>query len=137
MALPQLIDKPIRQKRPKNLKGNSSPSISKLGKIDAFSLASEIQRHEEKREYLYSWVSLFMKVGLLAIFSASFVKLGLASHQRVRRHVELSSVLEWESERLEKLNKRFDQLFTLGGERRFMNEQDQWIAPNSVRVIWR
>ena len=41
------------------------------------------------------------------------------------------------TERLQKLSRRFDQLFTIGGDRRFMNDQDHWIAPNSVRVIWR
>jgi len=28
-------------------------------------------------------------------------------------------------------------LFTLGGEKRLISEQDQWIAPNRLRVIWR
>ena len=27
--------------------------------------------------------------------------------------------------------------FTLGGDERLMDEQEQWIAPNRLRVIWR
>ena len=28
-------------------------------------------------------------------------------------------------------------LFSIGGEKRLISEQDQWIAPNRLRVIWR
>jgi len=42
-----------------------------------------------------------------------------------------------ESGKLRQLQQRFDRLFTLGGDRRLMDEQDQWIAPNRLRVIWR
>jgi len=31
---------------------------------------------------------------------------------------------------------RFDSLFTTGGEQRLIQEQDQWIAPNRMRVVW-
>ena len=30
-----------------------------------------------------------------------------------------------------------DRLFSIGGEKRLISEQDQWIAPNRLRVIWR
>ena len=78
-----------------------------------------------------------MKLGLLALGSVSLLKLGLASQQRVDRYSELSSVLDVESVRLVGLQKRFDRIFTIGGDRRLMDEQDQWIAPDRVRVIWR
>ena len=78
-----------------------------------------------------------MKLGLLALGAVSLVKLSLANHQRLERHSELASVLDIESVKLASLNKRFDHLFTIGGGRRFMDEQDQLIAPNRLRVIWR
>ena len=78
-----------------------------------------------------------MKSGLLVIALLSLVRLGIASYQRVGRYSEISSVLEAQSIKMINLQKRFDTLFTIGGERRLMDEQDQWIAPNRVRVIWR
>ena len=137
MAQPQLIEQPSTRKRSRPpLKGNISVSKSSP-RVDTYTLVSTLQKKEEKRELLYGYIALFMKFGLLAIFSASFVNLGIASQQRVRRQVELSSVLGKEAEKLERLKRRFDQLFTIGGQHRFMKEQDQWITPNSVRVIWR
>ena len=65
------------------------------------------------------------------------MNLGFASHQRLNRNLELSYLLEKESEKLHKLRLRFDEMFINGGEQSFFKEQDQWITPNSVRVIWR
>ncbi len=78
-----------------------------------------------------------MKLGLLSLGIVSLVKLSFAYHQRLERHGELASVLETESLKLSSLNKRFDHLFTIGGSQRLMDEQDQLIAPNRLRVIWR
>ena len=78
-----------------------------------------------------------MKSGLLVIALLSLVRLGIASYQRVGRYSEISSVLEAQSIKMINLQKRFDTLFTIGGDRRLMDEQDQWIAPDRVRVIWR
>ena len=80
---------------------------------------------------------MYVKGRLFIVFSTSLVNLGLASHQRVNRNLELSYLLEKESKKLHKLRLRFDEMFTNGGEQSFFKEQDQWIAPNSVRVIWR
>ena len=55
----------------------------------------------------------------------------------MNRNLELSYLLEKESKKLHKLRLRFDEMFTNGGEQSFFKEQDQWITPNSVRVIWR
>ena len=123
--------------RTRRSKGNLRPAAIRTSKVDAATLASTLQLQEERREFIYSLMALVMKVGLLAIGSLSLVKLGLASHQRVVRHAEIASVLEVESLQLNSLQKRFDHLFTIGGDRRLMDEQDQWIAPNRVRVIWR
>ena len=78
-----------------------------------------------------------MKVGLLALFSVSLVKLCFVYHQRLDRHGELSTILSVESKRLGDFQKRFDRLFTIGGDRRFMDDQDQWIEQNRLRVLWR
>ena len=111
--------------------------LQQIKNIDTFSKVSEFQKEEVRRELLYSYVGLILKFGLLIVFATSLVNLGLASHQRVNRNLELSYLLEKESKKLHKLRLRFDEIFTNGGEQSFFKEQDQWITPNSVRVIWR
>ena len=133
MGNPQRIEEPFRRKRSKKISKNH-PYANK--KIDAFTKVSEFQKEEVKRELVYSYVGLILKFGLLVVFATSLVNLGLASHQRVNRNLELSYLLEKESKKLHKLRLRFDEMFANGGEQSFLKEQDQWIAPNSVRVIW-
>ena len=134
LGQPQRIAEPLRRERSRKIR-KSIPSANK--KIDTFSKVSEFQKEEVKRELLYSYVGLTLKFGLLIVFATSLVNLGLASHQRVNRNLELSYLLEKESRKLHKLRLRFDEIFTNGGEQSFFKEQDQWITPNSVRVIWR
>ena len=134
LGKPQRIEKPFRRKLSRDII-KSNPSGKK--KIDAFTQVSEFQKEEDRRELFYSYVALIFKFGLLVVFATSLVNLGLASHQRVNRNLELSYLLEKESNKLHKLRLRFDEMFTNGGEQSFFKEQDQWIAPNSVRVIWR
>ncbi len=134
MGQPQQIEESFRSKRSKAIKRDNS-SVNK--KIDAFTQVSEFQRKLIKRELFYSYVSLILKLGLFVVFSASLINLGLASHQRVTRNIELSYLLEKESKKLHRLRLSFDEMFTNGGEQIFLKEQDQWITPNSVRVIWR
>ena len=133
MGHPQRIEEPCRRKRSKKI-FNSKPFVNK--KIDAFTQVSEFQKEEVMRELLYTNVGLILKFGLLIVFTTSLVNLGLASHQRVYRNLELSYLLEKETKKLHKLRLRFDEMFTNGGEQSFFKEQDQWITPNSVRVIW-
>ena len=109
----------------------------KRNRVDAATLASSFQLEEENRELAYSLIAFLMKFGLLSIGLASLFNLGFASHQRIRRNLELSALVRTETEKYEKLQFRFDRLFTIGGKSRFMEEQDQWIMPNSMRVIWR
>ena len=134
MGQTQLFEEPIRRKRSKRI-GKRNPSVNT--KIDAFTQVSEVQKEEVRREVLYSSAGLILKFGLFILFATSLVNLGLASHQRVNRNLELSYLLEKESKKLQKLRLRFDEMFTNGGEQIFFKEQDQWITPNSVRVIWR
>ena len=134
MGQPLHIEKPFRKKHLKKI----SKSYSFLNReIDAFTKVSEFQKEEERRELFYSYGALILKFGLLVVFSTSLVNLGLASHQRVNRNIELSYLLEKETKKFHKLRRRFDEMFSIGGEESFYKEQDQWIAPNSVRVIWR
>ena len=134
MVQTQKIEEPFRRKRSKKIR-KSIASVNK--KIDAFTKVSEAQKEEVRRELLYSHAGLILKFGLFIVFATSLVNLGLASHQRVNRNLELSYLLEKESKKLQKLRLRFDEMFTNGGEQIFFKEQDQWITPNSVRVIWR
>ena len=131
---PQRIEETFRRRRSKKI-NKRNPSVNK--KIDAFTQVSEFQKEAVRRELLYSNVGLILKFGLFIVFATSLVNLGLASHQRVNRNLELSYLLEKESKKLHKLRLRFDEMFTNGGEQSFFKEQDQWITPNSVRVIWR
>ncbi len=134
MGQPQRLEEPFRKKRSNKI-SKSIPFVNK--KIDAFTQVSEFQKEEVRRELLYSYVGLILKFGLFIVFSTSLVNLGIASHQRVNRNLELSYLLEKESKKLHKLRLRFDEIFTNGGEQSFFKDQDQWITPNSVRVIWR
>ena len=134
LGQPQRIEEPFRRKRSRKIR-KRTPSVNK--RIDAFTNVSEFQKEEVRRELLYSYVGLILKFGLLIVFATSLLNLGFASHQRLNRNLELSYLLEKESKKLYKLRLRFDEMFTNGGEQSFMKEQDQWITPNSVRVIWR
>ena len=135
-----LIDEEVKPRatshRPfRECKNNRISAKSK--KIDAATLASKFQLQEEERELTYALISLFIKSGLLVIAIASFLNLGIASHQRINRNNEITSVLNEETEKLARLHLRFDSLFSLEGRRKLMEEQDQWIAPKSRRIIWR
>ena len=112
-------------------------SQKSIGSVDAATRASEFQLQDEHRELTYALISLFIKSGLLVIAIASFLNLGIASHQRINRNNEITSVLKVETEKLTRLHLRFDSLFSIGGIGRLMEEQDQWIAPKSRRIIWR
>ena len=130
----QRIEEPLRRMRSKRISKRRT-DVNK--KIDAFTQVSEFQKEEVRREFFYSNMALILKFGVLVVSLTSLVNLGLASHQRVNRNIELSYLLDKESKKLQKLRIRFDEMFANGGEQSFLKEQDQWIAPNSVRVIWR
>ena len=106
-------------------------------KTNTATLASTLQLQEEKRGLIYSYIALGMKFGFFLIAISSLFNLGIAAQHRIRRNNELSTLLDLESKKFQDLHLRFDKLFTIGGSERLMDEQDQWIAPNSIRVIWR
>ena len=129
--------RPKYRRRPRPRKLTTKLVSPQKQRVDAATLASTFQLQEQQRELIYSVIALAMKLGLLLIGTTSLVKLGVASHQRVGSYSELSSVLDMESVKLNKLQERFDRFFTIGGDKRLMDENDQWIAPNRIRVIWR
>ena len=137
MSLPLVQSRPSARKKRRPLYKRNRPTPPQLQRVDAATLASTLQLQEQHRDFVYSLIALAMKFGLLLVGTFSLFRLGIASYERVDRHSELSSVLHDQSIRLVNLQKRFDTLFTIGGDRRLMDEQDQWIAPNRVRVIWR
>ncbi len=129
----ELDAKPRRRGRSRSTKKKSLSGQ----RIDSSTLASILQLQEDQRELTYSLIFLFIKSGVLLIALASSLKLGFASHQRMSRNNEISSVLRLENNKLAKLYLRFDGLFSIGGKDRLMEEQDQWIEPKSRRIMWR
>ena len=105
--------------------------------MDAASLAAAIQRQADRRELQCSLLALAAKLGLVLLGVVSLLRLSGAYQQRLDRHEELAAVVDVESAKLQSLQHRFDRLFTVGGEQRLIGEQDQWIAPNRVRIVWR
>ncbi|MFM7453619.1 MAG: hypothetical protein ACKO1V_06600, partial [Cyanobium sp.] len=57
--------------------------------------------------------------------------------ERMDRQGELAAVLQLEQAKLAKARERFDALFGVDGEQRLIREQNQWIAPNRLRVVWK
>ena len=88
------------------------------------------------QEKLCSGIGLTLKVGLGLVAVVSLVRLGGAYRERLDRYGEITAVLNIQQAKLNKAQRRFDSLFTTGGEQRLIQEQDQWIAPNRMRVVW-
>jgi hypothetical protein len=83
-----------------------------------------------------SLIGLTLKVGLGLVAVVSLVRLTGAYQTRMDRYGEISAVLGIQQAKLLKAQNRFDRLFATGGEQRLIEEQDQWIAPNRMRVVW-
>lgn len=90
----------------------------------------------ERQELLCSLIGLLIKASLVGVVAVSLVRLATAYQERMDRQGELSAVLELEAGKLAKARDRFDQLFVVEGEQRLIREQNQWIAPNRLRVVW-
>ena len=113
----------------KNYYKSSSP--------DKRSLASSIQINYEKQEEFVSSVFLGLKVCFSLLAIVSLIKIGYTSKVRLTRLSEIKDVYLFEKTRFKSLSKRFDDLFSFGGEQRFMKDQDQMISRDIIRVIWR
>ena len=80
---------------------------------------------------------LILKICLLALAVVSLVKVSHISKIRVNRLREIKNAYFYEKEKFSNLSNRFDDLFSLNGEQRFMKDQDQMISRDILRVIWR
>lgn len=91
----------------------------------------------ERRDLLCSVIGLTVKGGLVLMAAVSLVRLAGAYQERMDRQGELAAVLQLEQAKLAKARERFDQLFSVDGEQRLIREQNQWIAPNRLRIVWK
>lgn len=110
--------------------GLASPVIASVTALPAPSLS------EEQKESLCSVIGLVVKIGLVSVVGVSLVRLAAAYQDRMERQGELAAVLDIEKAKLHRARERFDQLFSVDGEQRLIREQDQWIAPNRLRIVW-
>ena len=91
----------------------------------------------ERRDLHCSVIGLTVKFGLVLMAAVSLVRLAGAYQERMDRQGELAAVLQLEQAKLAKARERFDALFGVEGEQRLIREQNQWIAPNRLRVVWK
>jgi len=98
--------------------------------------ASEVCLQQERRELHCSMIALTVKLALGLLIGVSLMRLAGAYQERMERQGELTAVLDLELGKLNKARERFDQLFSTNGEQRLIREQNQWIAPNRMRVVW-
>lgn len=115
----------------------TSQSPRSVESVTAADRAALIQRKLDRQELHCSLIALGAKVGLILLGCVSVVRLSVAYQERLERHGEIAAVVAVETAKLESLQSGFDRLFTLGGEQRLLENQDQWIAPNRLRVVWR
>jgi len=80
---------------------------------------------------------LLLKICLLVLAIVSLIKVSYISKIRVNRLQEIKNAYFYEKEKFINLSNRFDDLFSLNGEQRFMKDQDQMISRDILRVIWR
>ena len=118
-------------------KTKSSRSTDQPSAEAAANRAASIQRQLDRQELHCCLIALAAKAALILVGCVSVARMSVAYQERLDRHGEIAAVVNLEAKRLETLQNRFDRLFSLGGEKRLLSEQDQWIAPNRLRVIWR
>lgn len=114
--------------------GPTLPRPQRPALIEAGAAASLSQ---ERRDYICSLIGLTVKLGLVVMAGVSLVRLAGAYQERMDRQGELAAVLELEQGKVAKARERFDTLFSVEGEQRLIREQNQWIAPNRLRVVWK
>lgn len=98
--------------------------------------ATTLASSSTHQELVCSLIGLSLKTGLALVAVVSLVRLTSAYQTRMDRYGEISAVLGIQQAKLLKAQNRFDRLFATGGEQRLIEEQDQWIAPNRMRVVW-
>ncbi len=100
-------------------------------------IAAAIKLKYEEQELFVSSVYLVIKVCFSLVAIISLIKLGYSSKVRLTRLKEIQDSFSYEKKRYKSLSRRFDDLFSLEGEQRFMKDQDQIISRDIIRVIWR
>jgi hypothetical protein len=119
---------------PSQTPGGSGPRRLRPSLIEAGAAAS---LSDERRDLQCSLIGLTVKIGLVLMAGVSLVRLAGAYQERMDRQGELHAVLQLEQAKLAKARERFDHLFGVEGEQRLIREQNQWIAPNRLRVVWK
>ena len=122
LSKPASLSKSESQPNPQIISGGEAAALQTLS--------------TERQELLCSLIGLALKVGLVVVAGVSLVRLASAYQERMERQGELSAVLDLERAKLSKARERFDHLFMVEGEQRLIREQNQWIAPNRLRVVW-
>jgi len=90
----------------------------------------------ERRDLHCSVIGLTVKLGLVLMAGVSLLRLAGAYQERMERQGELGAVLHLEQAKLAKARERFDALFGVDGEQRLLRQNNQWLAPNRLRVVW-
>jgi len=117
----------------------SEPRARRRRSVNASQSPSQRPRQsppDGRQEVLCSVIGLSVKLGVALLAALSLTQLGAAYQQRLDRHGELSAILDIETARLRRAQDRFDKLFSKEGEQKLLREQEQWIAPNRLRVVW-
>lgn len=128
---------PVRASIPSEQRPAQRRPLQSVPAVTAADRAALIQRQLDRQELQCSLMALGAKLGLILLGCVSVARLSFAYQERLDRHSEIAAVVALETTRLESLQAGFDRLFTVGGEQRLLENQDQWIAPNRLRVVWR
>ena len=94
-------------------------------------------KRQEKEDNFVSLIFLIIKISFSLLAIVSLIKLGYSSKVRLTRLREIEDSFSYEKYRYDDLSSRFDDLFSAEGEQRFMQDQDQMISRDIIRVIWR
>ena len=119
--------------------GGSQPPLVPSGSGQAGSSDGAfplVHPSSDQQEKICSAIGLSIKVGLSLVAAVSLVRLAGAYQERLDRNGEITAILAIEQAKLNKAEDRFDRLFATGGEQRLIREQDQWIAPDRLRIVW-
>ena len=131
-----LTRKPEDQRRGRGKRGDAAGAIKAVpSRVSASARVVPIPSGE-RQELLCSVIGLTVKLGIGLVAGVSLTHLASAYQQRLDRHSEVSAILELETARLRRAQNRFDKLFSTEGQERLMREQEQWIAPDRLRVVW-
>ncbi len=91
---------------------------------------------KEQQKFLSS-IFLGIKICFFLLGIISLLKIGYISKIRITRLREIKESYFHEKDKYRELTSRFDDLFKINGQQRFMKDQDQMISRDRMRVIWR